>query len=122
MRGQKRIVTKAKTNLLKVVREIIRVDCELLKDEFQRDSYYIVTHGLRAGQEVHPGGVRLVPDRPRLLDISRRHLDFPRAEGGTAAARGQAPGRYPIYFRAFRSRVNRAFSCRAFRASRRVPL
>ena len=41
MRGQKRIVTKAKTNLWKVVREIIRADCELLKDGFQRDSYCI---------------------------------------------------------------------------------
>jgi hypothetical protein len=35
-------MTKARTNLWKVVREIIRADCELLKDEFQRDSYYIV--------------------------------------------------------------------------------
>ena len=32
-----------------------------------------------------------------------------------------ASGRSPIYFRAFRSRLNRAFSCRAFRATRRVP-
>jgi hypothetical protein len=35
-------MTKAKTNLWKVVREIIRANYELLKDEFQRDSYYIV--------------------------------------------------------------------------------
>jgi hypothetical protein len=42
MREQKRIVTKAKTNLWKVVREIIRANYELLKDKFQRDSYYIV--------------------------------------------------------------------------------
>ncbi len=42
MREQRRIVTKAKTNLWKVLREIIRANYELLKDEFQRDSYYIV--------------------------------------------------------------------------------
>jgi hypothetical protein len=42
MREQKRIVIKAKTNLWKVLREIIRADCELLKDKFQRDSYCIV--------------------------------------------------------------------------------
>ena len=42
MRELMRIVTKAKTNLWKVAREIIRANYELLKDEFQRDSYRIV--------------------------------------------------------------------------------
>ena len=46
---------------------------------------------------------------------------YGRVSAQSSVALDPAIGCCPIYFRAFRSRVNRAFSCRAFRAIRRVP-